>query len=120
MVIFRTFRFEAAHSLTRVPEGHKCRRLHGHSYRFVVHLRGNVDPATGWVMDFAELKKVVGPLVDELDHHNLNDIPAIGETTAENLAKYLWRRLRPLLPGLEKIELWETENAGCIYAGEEE
>ncbi len=120
MEIFKEFRFEAAHRLTRVPAGHKCARLHGHSYRLRVVLRGKVDPGLGWVMDFAELKAVVKPVIAELDHQYLNDIAGMEEPTAEGIARWLWRRLKPSLPMLSRLELWETATSGAAYAGEDE
>jgi 6-pyruvoyltetrahydropterin/6-carboxytetrahydropterin synthase len=117
MIIFREFRFEAAHSLPSAPEGHKCRRLHGHSYRLIVHVRGDIDPHTGWVRDFADIKRGVEPIIDQLDHHFLNDIPGLEQSTVENLAVWLWPRLASAVPGLVKIVVWETSNSGCEYAG---
>jgi 6-pyruvoyltetrahydropterin/6-carboxytetrahydropterin synthase len=120
MEIFREFRFEAAHFLPHVPEGHKCRRMHGHSYRLVVHLRGKADPRTGWLMDFAAVKGAVDPVIDRLDHHCLNEIPGLENPTAEQITRWLWGQLRPRLPALSRLVLWETPRAGCEYAGEDE
>lgn len=72
--LFKDFQFEAAHRLPHVPEGHKCGRLHGHSFMVRLEVTGEVDPHTGWVMDFAELKAVFSPIWERLDHHYLNDI----------------------------------------------
>lgn len=118
MEIFREFTFEAAHRLPRVPEGHKCARLHGHSYRVQVHVRGDVDPTTGMVMDFAEIKKAFRPLNDQLDHYYLNDVPGLDNPTSENLARWIWDRLIDQLP-LSEIAVRETCTSGCIYRGEE-
>lgn len=118
MEIFKTFSFEAAHRLTRVPSGHKCARLHGHRYTVAVHLRGPVDEATGWVMDFADLSAVVKPLIDELDHQYLNDIEGLENSTCENLARWMWQRLRPALPTLARIVIHETATSGCAYEGD--
>ena len=90
MEIYKQFKFEAAHSLPHLPEGHKCRNLHGHSYRLIVFVAGEINPETGWIIDFAELKRAVDPLIKRMDHQNLNDIPDIGVTTAENLARWIW------------------------------
>lgn len=119
MEIFREFKFEAAHSLPHAPEGHKCRRLHGHSYRLFVHVEGPVDPKTGWVVDFADIKRGVAPIIDMLDHHHLNDIPGLEQSTVENLARWLWPRLKAAVPLLTKITLWETATSGCVYRGED-
>lgn len=116
--LVKTFRFDAAHSLTGAPAGHKCRNLHGHGYRIDVHVAGPVDPKTGWVMDFADLKRVVQPLIDSLDHQNLNDIPGLANSTSELLAKYLWDRIVSSLPGLQAVVVWESDTSRCIYRGE--
>jgi 6-pyruvoyltetrahydropterin/6-carboxytetrahydropterin synthase len=118
--LYKDFRFEAAHLLPNVPEGHKCRRLHGHSFQVRVTVRGEVDPRLGWLMDFAELKRAWAPLDDELDHRYLNEIPGLENPTSERLAQWIWRRLKPALPGLASIEVRETCTSGCLYGGDEE
>ena len=118
MEIFKTFTFEAAHRLPRVPPGHKCARLHGHCYTVAVHVAGPVDDATGWVMDFADLSAAAKPLLDQLDHQYLNDIDGLDNSTCENLARWLWLRLKPRLPGLAKIVIHETNTSGCAYQGD--
>ena len=120
MDIFKEFTFEAAHRLPNVPEGHKCRRLHGHSFRVEIHVRGEVDPETGWVMDFADLKRAFQPLYDQLDHNYLNEIEGLENPTSEVLARWVWQRLRPSLPGLSQVLVRETCTSGCIYRGEDE
>jgi 6-pyruvoyltetrahydropterin/6-carboxytetrahydropterin synthase len=120
MEIFKEFSFEAAHRLPHVPEGHKCGRLHGHSFRVEVTIRGPVGAESGWVMDFADLKQAFQPLYEELDHRYLNDIPGLENPTSENLARWLWRRLGPVLPGLAQILVRETCTTGCVYRGEDE
>src|SRR5512136_1686638 len=118
MEIFKEIRFEAAHLLPNLPDGHKCRRLHGHSFVVVVHVSGPVDPRLGWVIDFGDLKKAFRPLYDQLDHHYLNDIPGLENPTSENLARWIWRHLKPALPQLNKVEVRETCTSGCVYRGE--
>jgi 6-pyruvoyltetrahydropterin/6-carboxytetrahydropterin synthase len=118
MEIFKEFTFEAAHRLPNVPEGHKCARLHGHSFRVKLYVSGPVDPHAGWVMDFAELKRAFRPLHDILDHHYLNDIEGLENPTSENLARWIWARLRPSLPGLSKVAVRETCTSGCVYRGD--
>ncbi|WP_404314158.1 6-carboxytetrahydropterin synthase QueD [Prescottella equi] len=115
--IFREFNFEAAHRLPNVPDGHKCARLHGHSYRLSVHVEGPIDPTLGWVMDFGDLKKAVQPLVEQLDHYYLNDIEGLENPTSEVLAVWLWERLHPGLPGLSAITVRETCTSGSTYRG---
>ncbi|MCB9750825.1 MAG: 6-carboxytetrahydropterin synthase QueD [Myxococcales bacterium] len=120
MEIFKEFTFEAAHRLPNVPEGHKCERLHGHSYRVTLHVRGEVGDETGWVQDFADLKQAWRPLHDQLDHRYLNEIEGLENPTSEVLARWIWRRAKSSLPGLCQIVVRETCTSGCIYRGEDE
>ncbi len=120
MEIFREFTFEAAHRLPNAPPGHKCSRLHGHSFRVAVHVRGPVDSEAGWVMDFGDIKEAVRPLLDRLDHTYLNEIEGLANPTSEELARWIWRRLRPILPGLAQVVVRETCTSGCIYRGEDD
>ena len=117
MDVFRVFQLEAAHRLPNVPDGHKCARMHGHSFRIEIHISGPVGRESGWVMDFADLRKAFQPLFDQLDHHCLNDIEGLENPTSENLAIWIWDRLSPSLTDLCKVVVQETCNAGCIYTG---
>ncbi|MFI8775104.1 6-carboxytetrahydropterin synthase QueD [Gordonia sp. NPDC062954] len=117
MEIFREFTFESAHRLPNVPQGHKCARLHGHSYRMTVTVEGPVDGRLGWIMDFGELKEVVQPLVRTLDHHVLNEIEGLENPTSENLAVWIWDRLSPDVRGLRAVQIRETATSGCTYYG---
>lgn len=117
MNIFRVFTIEAAHRLPNVRAGHKCARLHGHSFRIELHLRGDVGPQTGWVMDFADVKAAFQPIYDQLDHHYLNEIAGLENPTSENLAKWVWQKARPVLPLLSKVVIHETCTSGCEYQG---
>ncbi len=114
MEIVQEFAFEAAHFLPAVPRGHRCRRVHGHSYRIVLHVAGEVDAQTGWIMDFAELEGLFQPLLAQLDHHLLNEVPGLDNPTAENIALWIWQRLEPALVGLSCIEVWETPTSRAI------
>ena len=118
MEIFRIFTIEAAHRLPQVPPGHKCARVHGHSFRVELHLRGAVDAKTGWVMDFADVREAFQPTYDRLDHHYLNDMPGLENPTSENLARWIWAQMKPLLPLLSKVVVHETCTSGCVYRGE--
>ncbi len=118
MEIFKEFTIEAAHWLPNVPEGHKCRRLHGHSFRIALHVSGPLHPQLGWVMDFAEIKAAYKAIEDQIDHRCLNEVAGLENPTSENLARWLWTRLRPALPLLSKIVVQETCTSGCIYSGE--
>ncbi|MDY7231530.1 6-carboxytetrahydropterin synthase QueD [Hyalangium rubrum] len=120
MEIFKTFTFEAAHRLPFTPEGHKCRRLHGHSFTVEIHIRGEVDPKAGWIRDFADLKAAFQPLYEILDHHFLNEVPGLENPTSENLSRWIWQRLKPNLAELCRVVVRETCTSGCVYAGEED
>ncbi len=117
MDLFKTFQIEAAHRLPAVPAGHKCSRMHGHSFRIEVHVSGPIDPQFGWVMDFADIKRAFAPIFDTLDHNCLNDIAGLENPTSENLASWIWARLKPDLPLLSRILVHETCTSGCSYAG---
>jgi len=118
MEILKEFTFEAAHRLPNVPDGHKCARLHGHSYRVAVHVTGDVDEDAGWVIDFYDIGAAFKPLHDCLDHFYLNEISGLENPTSENLARWIWDRLSPALPGLSQVLVRETCTSGCIYRGE--
>lgn len=120
MEIFKEFSFEAAHRLPHVPEGHKCSRLHGHSFQVSIHVRGLMDPTAGWVTDFADVKQAFQPIYDQLDHRYLNDLEGLANPTSENLARWVWVRLKPRLPGLSRLVVRETCTSGCIYQGEDD
>jgi len=118
--IFKTFTLESAHRLPNVPAGHKCARVHGHSFRIELHVSGPVDPQLGWVMDFAEIKQAFEPLFQRLDHRYLNDVPGLDNPTSENLARYIWRELKPGLPLLTRVVVHETCTSGASFAGGED
>jgi len=118
MEIFKEFVFEAAHRLPNVPPGHKCARLHGHSWKGVIYVRGPVDPHTGWIMDFAEIKAQFDPIYQRLDHHYLNEIEGLENPTSEVLARWIYTQLKPKLPQLCKVIVHETCTSGAIYSGE--
>jgi 6-pyruvoyltetrahydropterin/6-carboxytetrahydropterin synthase len=111
------FRFESAHRLPHVPPGHKCARLHGHSFRVELAIEGAVNPATGWFMDFGDLHRIWQPLYDVLDHQYLNEIPGLENPTSEVLAAFIWTKLKTDLPALTRVTLYETCEARCEYEG---
>jgi 6-pyruvoyltetrahydropterin/6-carboxytetrahydropterin synthase len=117
MDIFKTFTIEAAHRLPNVPEGHKCSRLHGHSFRVELRVTGEPGEHSGWVMDFAEIKAAFRPLYEQLDHHYLNEIDGLDNPTSERLAIWIWDRLKPDLPQLGEVVVHETCTSGCRYSG---
>jgi 6-pyruvoyltetrahydropterin/6-carboxytetrahydropterin synthase len=116
--LYREYHFEAAHFLPRVPEGHKCKRMHGHSYEVALIIEGELDPELGWVMDFGDLDRHVVPLIDALDHRVLNDLEGLGNPTSELLAVWMWQQLKPRLPLLVELQIAETPASRCIYRGE--
>jgi 6-pyruvoyltetrahydropterin/6-carboxytetrahydropterin synthase len=118
MEIYKEFHFEAAHRLPNVPEGHKCARLHGHSFHVRLVAEGDAPEPAGWVMDFAELKASFKPIYELLDHHYLNDVPGLENPTSENIARWIWKNLKPHVPLLSQVEIRETCTSGCVYRGE--
>jgi 6-pyruvoyltetrahydropterin/6-carboxytetrahydropterin synthase len=118
--IFKKFSFEAAHKLPNVPAGHKCGRLHGHSYQVTIFASGPLGKESGWVIDFADIKTAFKPILDQLDHYYLNEIEGLENSTSEILARWIWKRLKPRLPQLSKLEIHETCTSGCVYQGEDE
>jgi 6-pyruvoyltetrahydropterin/6-carboxytetrahydropterin synthase len=117
MELRRTFQFEAAHLLPRLPQAHKCRRLHGHSFKVELAIEGPCDPALGWVMDYADVWEAFRPTWELLDHVYLNEIAGLENPTSENIALWIWGRLKPRLPLLTEIAVVETCTARCIYRG---
>ncbi|HEY0008570.1 MAG TPA: 6-carboxytetrahydropterin synthase QueD [Tepidisphaeraceae bacterium] len=115
--LVKTFNFEAAHDLPTFPDGHKCKRLHGHSFRFDAIVEGEMDPDKGFLIDYGDIKKVCDPIVKELDHYYLNDIKGLENPTSEMLAVWLWNRIQPVLPILAEIVVYETCTSACHYRG---
>ena len=120
MEIFKEFTFEAAHRLPAVPEGHKCGRLHGHSFRVEVFVSGPVGDRSGWVIDFADIKEKVDPIRKQLDHYYLNEIEGLENPTSEVLVRWIWTRLKQELPELSRLILRETCTSGCVYDGKDD
>jgi 6-pyruvoyltetrahydropterin/6-carboxytetrahydropterin synthase len=113
----KTIQFEAAHQLPHVASEHKCRRLHGHSFQAEVVVSGECDPQLGWLMDYAEMSRIIRPFWEQLDHHYLNEIQGLSNPTSENIARWLWLKLKPELPLLSEIVVAETCTARCVYRG---
>lgn len=112
-----SYRFEAAHFLPKVSPGHKCARMHGHSYLIGIALEGEVDPEFGWVLDFGKIEEHAAPLVQQLDHRVLNEIEGLANPTSELLAAWWWQRLAPGLPLLCEVTVSETPTSRCVYRG---
>ncbi len=112
--VSKSFHFDAAHSLPHLPESHKCHHPHGHSYKVVVYCSGDLDSEKSWVIDYADIKSAVQPLVDLLDHKNLNDV-ILMHTTAENIAFWFWTKLHKVIP-VSRVDVHETHDTCCTYA----
>jgi 6-pyruvoyltetrahydropterin/6-carboxytetrahydropterin synthase len=118
IILSKDFEFESAQALPQFPEGHKCRNIHGHSFKVTISVRGPVDEASGIFYDHAAISDAMRPIVDQLDHAYLNDIPGLENPTIELMARWLWEKLAPQLAGLYEIVLHETPRARCIYRGD--
>jgi 6-pyruvoyltetrahydropterin/6-carboxytetrahydropterin synthase len=113
----KEYRFEAAHWLPRVPAGHKCSRMHGHSYRVELTVTGPVDERTGWLIDFSAIDEVWAELHGRLDHRTLNEVPGLENSTCEVLSAYIWAVVRQSIPQLSAVTVWETTDACCTFRG---
>jgi 6-pyruvoyltetrahydropterin/6-carboxytetrahydropterin synthase len=118
MELRKSFQFEAAHLLPHLPESHKCRRLHGHSFKAEIAIAGECDPRLGWLMDYAEMSDAFKPLWEQLDHRYLNEIEGLENPTSENIAVWIWDQLKPKLSLLVEVVVAETCTAQCVYRGE--
>lgn len=116
--LIKELRFEAAHRLPNVPAGHKCARLHGHSFKVELAVRGPVDPHSGWFIDYGDIDRLWQPIYEKLDHHYINEVEGLENPTSENLARWLWQRIKPGLPELERVIVHETCDARCEYEGD--
>lgn len=117
VTISKQFYFEAAHSLPHLHEGHKCRRLHGHSYGVRIHVKGELDPTLHWVMDFADISAAWDKVFKKLDHTNLNDVLPV-PSTAENIAIWIYRELSADLPMIYAVDVQETPHSNARYQPE--
>lgn len=115
--LVQEFRFEAAHRLPHVPPGHKCARLHGHSFKIELTVSGPVNDHTGWFIDYGKLHEAWAPIHRILDHNYLNEVSGLDNPTSELLAKWIWERLLPVLPSLTRVTVFETCDARCEYEG---
>ena len=118
MVIFKQFTFDSAHFLPRVPDTHKCRQMHGHTYKLTVFMKGPLSEDLGWIIDFSDLKHALKPILELIDHKMLNDVEGLENPTCEILTMWLWRKIKPIVPQLCKIELYETPTSGAVYEGD--
>jgi 6-pyruvoyltetrahydropterin/6-carboxytetrahydropterin synthase len=118
MELRKSFQFEAAHLLPRLPKSHKCRRLHGHSFKVELVVAGECDPKLGWLMDYAEITRLFRPVWEKLDHRYLNDVPGLENPTSEEIAVWIWAKMKPKLPILSEVIVAETCTARAVYRGE--
>ncbi len=117
MIISKQFIFDAAHFLPNVPDGHKCKNIHGHTYHLTVLIDGPLQEKLGWVIDYGDLKKAIAPVIEQVDHQLLNNIPGLENPTSEMLVVWIWQQIKPVLPLLKRLELYETPTSGVIYEG---
>jgi len=117
----KQFRFDAAHTLDRIIKTESSRRIHGHSYRAEVIVRGRPDPVSGMIVDLGLLERSLEEVRDALDHRFLDEINDLGPATMENLSRWIWNRLRPAIANLSKVSVYrDSSGDACSYWGEEE
>jgi 6-pyruvoyltetrahydropterin/6-carboxytetrahydropterin synthase len=117
MEIFKKYTFDCAHYLPNVSEDHKCKKVHGHTYHLTLYFEGEIDLKYGWIIDFADIKKIVEPTIQLLDHTFLNEIEGLENPTCERMSEWLWNQIKPKISVLSKIKLKETPTSGAIYKG---
>lgn len=116
----KQFRFDAAHTLDRVIQTDSSRRIHGHSYRAEVTVRGRPDPVTGMVVDLGILEASMEDARDALDHRFLDEINDLGPATMENLSRWIWDRLKPAVANLFRVSVYrDSSGETCSYWGED-
>lgn len=114
----KTSQFEAAHLLPHLPKSHKCRRLHGHSFKVEIAVTGECDQKLGWLIDYADIAAAFKPIWEKLDHRYLNEISGLENPTSEIIAAWIWKKLKPKLPLLMEVVVAETCTARAVYRGE--
>ena len=117
MEIFKIFSIEAARSLPNLPDKHPCKNIHGHSFKIIISVKGDIDKKTGFVMDFNDIDIAFEPILKMIDHSYLNNLKGLENPSSENLSRWIWKKLIKTLPSLSKIEIRETESTGCVYKG---
>lgn len=116
MLIEKEFIFDSAHFLPFVAEDHKCRRLHGHTYKVIIGIEGDVG-STGWIMDFADISAAVQPIMQGIDHTLLNAVDGLDNPTAENIALWIFERVKKKIPLLSFVSVQEGLSSRVIYRG---
>ena len=114
--VVQGFRFESAHYLPNVPDTHRCKNMHGHSYRVDVHITAPVDEYSGMVIDFFDVDDAFEPVMAALDHQVLNTVEGLENPTAENIAIWIFRKLSTI-DGISKVVVHETEFSRAVYPG---
>ena len=117
MIVYKKFNVESARSLPNVPETHPCYQLHGHSFKIIISVKGQLDKHTGFVTDFQEIENAFNPIKKILDHSFLNKIEGLGNPTSENICIWIWDKIESSIPNICEIEIKETDSTGCIYRG---
>lgn len=115
--VFKEFTIDSAHRLPNVPVGHKCQNVHGHTYRIKIVVESELDAHLGWVIDFQDINKAFQPVKDALDHRYLNDIVGLENPTAEQIAIWIWNKIRQEIEFLKEIWVFETPSSGCVFRG---
>ena len=117
MIVYKKFNIESARSLPNVPESHPCYQLHGHSFKIIISIIGQIDKNTGFVIDFQEIENAFNPIKKILDHSFLNKIEGLSNPTSENICIWIWDKIESSIPNICEIEIKETDSTGCIYRG---
>tara|TARA_B110000196_G_scaffold54849_1_gene45390 strand:- start:76 stop:447 length:372 start_codon:yes stop_codon:yes gene_type:complete len=117
MLVYKKFNIESARSLPNVSESHPCYQLHGHSFKIIITVKGQMDKHTGFVTDFQEIENAFNPIKKILDHSFLNKIEGLSNPTSENICIWIWDKIESSIPNICEIEIKETDSTGCIYRG---
>ena len=117
MIVYKKFNIESARSIPNLPKTHPCHHIHGHSFKIIISVQGDVNEQNGFVVDFQDIDDAFDPLKKELDHSYLNDIKGLQNPTSENICIWIWNKIQASLPNIYKIEIRETDSTGCIYKG---
>lgn len=109
------FSIESARFLPQLPKSHPCSQIHGHSFKIILTLKGELDPKLGWLIDYNDIKKSMSPILMQIDHKVLNDVPGLENPTSELLAKWIFEKASLQLPLLTQVQVLETPETECSY-----
>ena len=118
MIIYKKYFFDAAHFMPNFEKTHKYSKVHGHSYEMIIKISGNPDKKNNWIINYDEIDNIIIPIVNQLDHRTLNEISGLENPTAENIAKWFWKKIKKKIINLTSIEIYRPRIGGCIYEGE--